>query len=401
MEKKQTAKNQTTKEQTSKEQIIKKKKVRKKKEADFTLIVLTLALVIFGIIMVFSASYYNSINEYGTPYHYLIREIFWAGLGTVLMFVLSRIDYRYYKVIAWPGIIISAVLLALLFTPLGITRNYATRWLGIGGFTLMPAEIAKIAIIIFVAYYFSSRPKSINKMSTSLVPMFGITILFGGLIMLQPNMSTAMIIFGITMSMMLFAGAKWRYFIGTIVAGGVGAFILIFSDPDGYRLKRFTSFIDPFADPLGTGYQVMQSLFAMGSGRVFGVGIGKSIQKNLHLPEAQNDFILAVIAEELGFIGVMILLICYLVLIWKGYEIAINAKDPFGTLVAAGITTMLALQVILNVLVVTSSMPPTGVTLPFISYGGNALILFMCSMGILLNISKNTNKQVNGSEVLK
>lgn len=377
------------------------KKIRIKKESDFTLIILTLALVIFGVIMVFSASYYNSINEYGNPYSYLIKEIFWAGLGTVCMLGISRIDYRYYKLIAWPGIIISVILLALLFTPLGITRNYATRWLGIGGFTLMPAEIAKIAIIIFVAYYFSSRPKRINHITTSLVPMVGISILFGGLIMLQPNMSTAMIIFGITMSMMLFAGAKWSYFFGTIMAGAGGAVILIFADPDGYRLKRFTSFLDPFADPLGTGYQVMQSLFAMGSGQVFGVGLGKSIQKNLHLPEAQNDFILAVIAEELGFIGVMILLACYLVLIWKGYEIAINARDPFGSLVASGITTMIALQVILNVLVVTSSMPPTGVTLPFISYGGNALLLFMCSMGILLNISRNANREDRGSEVLK
>lgn len=374
------------------------KKIRKKKESDFTLILLTLGLVIFGIIMVFSASYYNSINEYGTPFHYLTREIFWALLGTGGMLFFSQLDYRYFKLMAWPGIIGSAILLSLLFTPLGITRNYATRWLGIGGFTLMPAEIAKIAIIIFIAYYFSSKPKRIDQLSTSLVPMVAISVLFGGLIMLQPNMSTAMIIFGITMSMMLFAGAKWRYFFGTILAGGVGAAVLIFADTDGYRLKRFTSFLDPFADPLGTGYQVMQSLFAMGSGQVFGVGLGKSIQKNLHLPEAQNDFILAVIAEELGYIGVIILLACYLVLIWKGYEIAINARDSFGSLIAAGITTMIALQVILNVLVVTSSMPPTGVTLPFISYGGNALLLFMCSTGILLNISKNAKR---GSEVLK
>jgi cell division protein FtsW len=382
-------------------QINKKKKVHKKNYADFTLIVLTIALVVFGIIMVFSASYYNSINEYGSPYHYLLREIVWAGVGTFLMFVISKTDYRYYKAIAWPGIITSVVLLALLFTPLGITRNYATRWLGIGGLTVMPAEIAKLAIIIFIAYYFSSRPKSINNISTSLAPMLGIIIIFDGLIMLQPNMSTAMIIFGITMSMMFFAGAKWRYFWGILIAGGAGALIFIFFDPDGYRLRRFTSFFDPFSDPLGTGYQVMQSLFAMGSGQVFGVGIGKSIQKNLHLPEAQNDFILAVIGEELGYAGVIALLICYLVLIWKGYEIAINAKDSFGMLLAAGITTMIAIQVILNVLVVTSSMPPTGVTLPFISYGGNALLLFMCSIGILLNISKNANKKVNGGEILK
>jgi len=374
------------------------KKIKSKKESDFTLILLTAGLVIFGIIMVFSASYYNSINEFGNPYYYLTREIFWATLGTAGMLFFSRFDYRIYKVFAWPGIVTSVLLLGLLFTPLGITRNYATRWIGVGGITVMPAEIAKIAIIIFVAYYFSSKPKRINHLTTSLVPMVGISVLFGGLIMLQPNMSTAMIIFGITMSMMLFAGVKWSYFFGTILAGAGGAVALIVADPDGYRLKRFTSFLDPFADPLGTGYQVMQSLFAMGSGQVFGVGLGKSIQKNLHLPEAQNDFILAVIAEELGFIGVMLLLACYLVLIWKGYEIAINANDAFGALVASGITTMIALQVILNVLVVTSSMPPTGVTLPFISYGGNALLLFMCSTGILLNISRHAKK---GNEVLK
>lgn len=363
-------------------------KKKKKVEGDFLIIILTMCFVIFGTIMVFSASYYNSINEFGNPYHYLTREGFWVILGTGMMFALSKFDYRYYKALAWPGMVTSFVLLCLLFTPLGITRNYATRWIGIGGFTLMPSEIAKIAIIIFIAYYFSSKPKRIDNFSTSFVPMILIASIFGGIIMLQPNMSTAMIIFGITMSMMLFAGVKWRYFVMTILLGAGAAVALIFSDPDGYRLKRFTSFTDPFADPLGTGYQVMQSLFAMGSGKVFGVGLGKSIQKNLHLPEAQNDFILAIIGEEFGFIGIAILLIGYLVLIWKGLEIAINAKDFFGTLMAAGITSMLAIQVILNVLVVTSSMPPTGVTLPFISYGGNALLLFMCSMGILINISK-------------
>lgn len=366
---------------------------RLKGESDFLLLLLTFSLVIFGTIMVFSASYYNSISEYGNPYEYLIRQVAWAGIGTVAMLVLSRVDYRFYKLLAWPALIGSFVLLALLFTPLGITRNYATRWLGIGGFTLMPAEVAKIGLIIFIAWYFSSRPERSLRPTTSMVPMLAIAAVFGGLIMKQPNMSTAMIIFGITMAMMVFAGVKWRYFIVTILMGAGAAVYLIFGDPDGYRLKRFTSFLDPFADPLGTGYQVMQSLFAMGSGGVFGVGIGKSIQKNLHLPEAQNDFILAIIGEELGFVGIILLLLAYLVLIWKGFEIAMNAKDFFGALLACGITSMLAIQVILNVLVTTSSMPPTGVTLPFVSYGGNALLLFMASMGILLNISRVSRKQ--------
>ena len=165
---------------------------------------------------------------------------------------------------------------------------------------------------------------------------------------------------------------------------------MILTDEDGYRLKRLTSFLDPFQDPLGDGYQVIQSLLALGSGGLFGVGLGRSIQKTLYLPEPQNDFIFAIIGEELGYIGCLALIACYMILIWRGTHISLNAPDMFGTLLAAGITIMLALQVVLNIAVVTSSMPPTGITLPFISYGGNALMLFMGSMGILLNISRHS-----------
>jgi len=183
---------------------------------------------------------------------------------------------------------------------------------------------------------------------------------------------------------------KWRYLFGLGTIGAAAMAILIFSDEDGYRLKRVTSFLDPFADPLDTGFQVVQSLLALGSGGFFGVGLGKSIQKNLYLPEPQNDFILAIIGEELGYFGILLLMLAYIVLIWRGFHIAINAKDMFGSLLASGITIMIALQVLMNVAVVTSSMPPTGVTLPFVSYGGNALWLFMGSVGILLNISRHS-----------
>jgi len=189
---------------------------------------------------------------------------------------------------------------------------------------------------------------------------------------------------------MFMAGMKWRYLFGLGTIGAAAMAILIFSDEDGYRLKRVTSFLDPFADPLDTGFQVVQSLLALGSGGFFGVGLGKSIQKNLYLPEPQNDFILAIIGEELGYFGILLLMLAYIVLIWRGFHIAINAKDMFGSLLASGITIMIALQVLMNVAVVTSSMPPTGVTLPFVSYGGNALWLFMGSVGILLNISRHS-----------
>ena len=190
--------------------------------------------------------------------------------------------------------------------------------------------------------------------------------------------------------MMFVAGLKLRYCFGLVGLGAVGIAGILIANPDSHWADRITSFLDPFANPLGDGYQVVQSLMALGSGGLFGVGLGKSIQKNLYLPEPQNDFILAIIGEELGYIGLLILMLVYVVLIWRGIHVAVNAPDQFGMLLASGIISMIAIQVVLNIAVVTSSMPPTGVTLPFVSYGGNALMLFMGSMGILLNISRHT-----------
>ncbi|WP_227017195.1 putative lipid II flippase FtsW [Sinanaerobacter chloroacetimidivorans] len=366
------------------------KKRTRMKSGDFVLTIIVLGLVVFGVIMVFSSSYYNAINDSGDPYFYLKRDIVWAALGLGAMLFCAMFDYRMYAKIA-PGILATSVLLlALLFTPLGITRNYATRWIGVGEFTVMPGEIAKIAVIIFVAWYLSKDPKRIRSFTKGVLPLLGLSGVYFGLIILQPNLSTAITICGIIIGMMFVAGLNILYLVGIVGIGAVGITGMILTDEGGYRLKRLTSFLDPFQDPLGDGYQVIQSLLALGSGGLFGVGLGKSIQKTLYLPEPQNDFIFAIIGEELGYIGCLLLIACYLVLIWRGIHIAINAPDMFGTLLASGITIMLALQVVLNIAVVTSSMPPTGITLPFVSYGGNALMLFMGSMGILLNISRRT-----------
>ena len=208
------------------------------------------------------------------------------------------------------------------------------------------------------------------------------------LIMKQPNLSTAITVCGIIVSMMLVAGMKWRYCIGAVGAGALGI-VAILVMKSGHWYSRLTSFTDPFADPLGDGYQVVQSLLALGSGGLFGVGLGKSVQKNLYLPEPQNDFIAAIIGEELGFVGLMLLLVVYCLFIWRGVHIAINAPDQFGMLLASGIVLMVAIQVILNIAVVTSSMPATGINLPFISYGGNGLLMFMFSVGVLINISRH------------
>lgn len=361
-------------------------------QVDFVIILMTVILVVVGIMMVTSSSYYSSINEDGTPYRYLIRELIWVGSGSVLMWLGATIDYHVYQKFGWLFLGVSMLMLLLVLTPLGIERNNAQRWIGVGEITIMPGEVAKICAIIFVAWFLSKKEDTILSFTGGILPLLVIMGAYAGLIMKQPNMSTAIIICMIILGMMFVAGLKWRYLISLGALGVAGGAFLILTDETGYRMKRVMSFLDPFADPLDTGYQVVQSLMALGSGGLFGLGLGKSIQKNLYLPEPQNDFILAIIGEELGFLGILVLMGFFLVLIYRGILTAVKAPDRFGMLIASGITIMLGVQVLLNVAVVTSSMPPTGVTLPFISYGGNAMWLFMGSMGILLNISKHASE---------
>lgn len=367
----------------------KKRTKLKLKSGDFWLMLFTLMLVLFGLIMVFSASYYSSISQDGNPYSYLVRHGAWVVFGLVAMAFGALFDYRKYKKWALPILIVSVILLVLVLTPLGQTTNGATRWIKVGPVTLMPGEIAKIAAIIFVAWFLSEDASRIKSLKRGILPLLGIIAVYGALIVKQPNLSTAITVCGIIIAMMLVAGLKWRY---VATAGGIGVVgilsIVIFMK-DTYWYNRLTSFTDPFQDALGDGYQAVQSLLALGSGGLFGVGLGKSVQKNLYLPEPQNDFILAIIGEELGYIGVLLLIALYCLFIWRGIHIALNAPDQFGLLLASGIVLMVAIQVILNIAVVTSSMPPTGINLPFISYGGNALLIFMFSAGVLLNISRH------------
>ncbi len=324
----------------------------------------TLMLVIFGVIMVFSASYYFSISQDGNAYSYLLRHGMWVLLGFGAMILGAAFDYRRYKRFILPIFVISILLLILVLTPLGQTTNGATRWIRLGPVTIMPGEIAKIAAIMFVAWFLSEDRDRIKSLTRGILPLVGVAGIYGVLIIMQPNLSTAITVCGIIVAMMLVAGLKWRY---VLTAGGLGAAgilsILLFMK-DSYWYSRLTSFTDPFADPLNEGYQAVQSLLALGSGGLFGVGLGKSIQKNLYLPEPQNDFILAIIGEELGFVGILLLIVLYCLFIWRGVHIAVNAPDQFGMLLASGITLMVAIQVILNIAVVTSSMPATGIISP-------------------------------------
>lgn len=368
------------------------KNLNQLKSGDFLIMLFTLILVVFGIIMVFSASYYYSISQDGSAYSYLRRHVLWVIIGFAAMWFGAMFDYRKYKKLALPAVIVTLLLLLLIFTPLGQTINGATRWIGVGPITVMPGEIAKLAAIIFVAWYLSEDMDRIRSIKHGILPMLGLMAVFGGLIIKQPNLSTAITVCGIIVAMMLVAGMKWRYFFGAAGAGFAGILSILLFMKDSYWYTRLTAFTDPFADPLDTGYQAVQSLLALGSGGLFGVGLGKSVQKNLYLPEPQNDFILAIIGEELGFIGVLCLIVVYCLFIWRGVHIAINAPDQFGMLLASGMVLMVAIQVILNIAVVTSSMPATGINLPFISYGGNALLIFMFSAGVLVNISRHEPK---------
>ena len=358
------------------------------KPGDFALTALVMMLVIFGVIMVFSASYYYAISKEGTPYYYLIRDM----VGTAAMMFMAVFDYHKTQKMAIPVLGVVIVLLLLVFTPLGVTINNATRWIGVGGATIMPGELAKPACILFVAAWLSHPRHSIRSFVRGVLPPLLVAGVAGVLIAMQPSTTTAATLIIIVFGMMFIAGMSWAY-VGGAFGLAIAAFAaLIVTDDSGYRMKRILSFTDPFADPQGTGYQVVQSLLALGSGGLTGVGLGKSMQKTLYLPEPQNDFILAIIGEELGFIGLLILLIVYLLLIWRCIHIALNAPDMFGTLLASGITIMLGVQVVLNVMIVTSLMPPTGISLPFVSWGGNSLLVFMGSMGVMLNISRHSIK---------
>lgn len=365
--------------------IVKRKKLINQKQ-DFLLMLAALTLVTFGVIMVFSASYYMAINTTGYKYAYLVDEMKWVALGIAAMIVTRYIDYHIYYVFATPIMLISFVLLiAVLF--IGHDSHGAYRWIAVGPITIMPGELAKPAAIIYSAYFLAKRPKRINSFLDGILPLGILAVAYAGLIMLQPNLSTAITVVIIIAGVMFVAGLKKGYILGGLALGITSILTLITLKPDSEWASRFSSFTDPFAHLQDGGWQVAQSLIAIGSGGIWGLGLGKSVQKNLYLPEAQNDFIFSIYAEELGLFACILLFVIYIFLIWRIAKVAINAPDMFGTLLAMGIGNMIGAQVILNVAVVTSSMPPTGIALPFVSYGGNALLITMACTGIVLNIS--------------
>ncbi len=366
------------------------------KEVDFMMLTVTIALAVYGLIMVFSASYYFSISENGNPFYYLVRDGIWVVLGLVLMCFGILVDYRKWnnKVLILGLLGICFMLLVLVLTPLGSEANDATRWIRLGPISIMPGEIAKMGMIFFIAWFCSENTKKIRSFTRGMLPILVVTGVFAMLIVKQPNLSTAITLVGIVLVMMLVAGMRWIYIFFLTGAGVAGIMALILG-VGGYWQERFMTFTHPFDYEATSGYQIVQGLQALGSGGLFGVGLGKSVTKSLYLPYPHNDFILAIIGEETGYLGILFLMVLYVLFIWRGASIALRCKDEFGLLLASGTILMVAIQVVLNLLVVTSSMPATGVNLPFVSYGGNALMIFMFMSGVVLNISRHLpNKEV-------
>ncbi len=357
---------------------------------DYTLLITILLLLSLGLIMVLSASSPTSLAESGTSYTYFIKQAIFAIAGLVAMGIISKINYRVYKSFYKFVYVLSIILLALVLV-IGTSSNGAKRWIYIGGQSFQPSEFVKLFMIIFYAGLLTKDREELPKFWKGLVKHIIWIAPIACLLLLEPHMSATLVISGICLVMMIVAGCKFsQLFVSGLIIGVPVIGVLIVKS--SYRLKRVVTFLDPWQDKLGDGWQVIQSLYAIGSGGLFGLGLGQSKQKYLYLPEPQNDFIFSVLAEELGWAGCVFVIILFAILIWRGVLIAMKAPDMFGSLLAVGITSLIAIQVIINIAVVTSSMPATGMPLPFFSYGGTALFLLLCEMGILLNISRAGNK---------
>jgi cell division protein FtsW len=361
----------------------------RKLKSDKLLFTATLLLVCTSVVMVYSASSFVAMEKQNDPYAYLVKQAMWVLLGLCVLPVMMRIDYRTYRqpVVIWTGLAVAAVaLIAVLF---GTPRNGATRWLGIGPLGIQPSELAKIVVIIFIAALLERRMDRIDEPSYALLP---IGIVIGGmvgLILAEPDLGTAVSILMIGAVMIFVAGVNYRYVLGLAIASLPALYVLLMSSE--YRRRRVLAFLDPWSDPLGDGFQMIQSMIAVGTGGVVGRGLMGGVQKLFYLPEPHNDFIYSVISEELGLIGATVVLVCFCIITWRGMRTALRAPDRFGAFLAIGLTTMIAFQAFFNISVVLGMLPTKGIPLPFVSYGGSSLLINLLGMGILLNVSQHAS----------
>ena len=362
-------------------------------QLDFPLLFAIALLCAFGLVMLFSASYYYAQNTAATRYDgffYLKSQAMYLAVGLVAMYVVSRVDYHFFDKIRVFALVGTLLLMLLVLVPgLGVSRNGAQRWLGIPGtgFTFQPSELAKFALIVYMAGFMSRRPQAMKNLTKGVFPMLFIMGAFGLVLLLQKNMSMMVILLMTGVVMLFLGGAEIKHL--WLLAGTALPILVVAVLRGDYRQSRVLMFMDPWESTEKGAYQLRQALIALGAGGVFGQGLNFSRQKLLFLPYGESDFIFAIIGEELGFIGCTLLILTYLFIIYRGIRIAMRCKDRFGSLMAAGITAVIGMQAAINIAVATSSIPPTGQTLPFVSAGGTSLMIFLAAAGILLNISRN------------
>jgi cell division protein FtsW len=358
-------------------------------KSDRWLFGLTLLLVAVSVVMVYSASAVRAADRHQSDYYFLVRQASWAVLGFGAMFFVMRVDYRLYRrpVVIWGLFGVTLTLLVAVFSFPEI--NGTQRWISLGFASLQPSELAKLSVILFAAALLDRRMHRINEVREVLLPIALFTLLIVGLILAQPDYGTSAVILAVAVVMVFMAGLQYRYvFAAGLVIAPAAALAAASSD---YRMRRILAFLNPEADPLGAGYQANQSLIALGSGGVTGLGFMDGIQKRYYLPEAHTDFIYAVIGEEFGLIGTTLLLVCFAAIAWRGMRIGLLAPDRFGALLGLGITTVIVLQALVNMSVVTALAPTKGIPLPFVSNGGSSLLINMIGMGVLLNISQHVS----------
>ena len=358
-----------------------------RKSYDKVLLIAVSVLLIFGLIMIYSASSIWAEYKFNDSFHYVKQQALFIGIGFFLIYLIMRVDYNKYYDKANIILGICLLLLILVLIPgIGKIRNGSRSWFGIGPFGIQPSEFAKLGLIVFTSKYLEKSNKFLKSYKKGVFPILGVMLLFFGLIMLQPDLGTGLVLAVTIVSLLFIAGVNMKFFFGVGIIGVIGVIILIIIAP--YRMDRITAFVNPWKDPLGTGFQIIQSLYAIGPGGLLGRGYLKSIQKQFYLPEPQTDFIFSIIAEEFGIAGAFIVVGLFAIILVRGVKIAINARDPFSKYLSFGMVFQMIFQAIMNLMVVVGLIPVTGVTLPFLSYGGSSLLISMVSVGILLNISK-------------
>lgn len=363
----------------------------RKLKSDRVLFTATLLLVCCSIVMVYSASALVALERFQQPYLFVTKQALWAVLGLAVLAIAMRVDYRTYRneKFVWALLAMVAVMLVgVLFSrPVNGTR----RWFSVAGFGVQPSELAKIGCVLFTALILEKRRHRIDDLTYSLMPIAIVVGGLVGLILLQPDFGTAMSLLLVVAMMVFAAGLHYKYFIGSVLCALPVLYIVLVSAP--YRRRRLMAFWDPWADPLGDGFQIIQSLIAVGTGGIFGRGLMAGVQKLFYLPEPHTDFIFAVVGEELGLIGASGILICFCVIAWRGLRISMRAEDTFGSFVALGLTTMIAVQAFVNMSVVLGLMPTKGIPLPLMSFGGSSLLMNLLGMGVLLNISQHESAE--------